>query len=448
MPKTLTVRHILNSTDGLGCKYACQYVPGCFVVTAWPTLFTKEAAEPSPVVIPATLDRPVMFLHIPKTAGTSFISTLRNIFGQNRLVRLVSIDESTPGEIGRLLSERPGDLACLTGHVPFHMIAPWQARCTIFTVLRHPIARVMSLFRFIQRRPPSEQQRLGLQTGFTFNEFITSRHPELFAQIHDGMTRMLCGDPDLNTPDSPKFWNVVPSPQITQAALLTLDSIDFGLAEDMNNTMQVVRGAWGIPYDLDIGHENVTNPTGTAPDIECSLEIVSCNAVDLALYQHATGLFASRRSWLDAKLGAATGHSVIHAPFLGENVAIGNIPGLQGFHEVEPDDFAWLDSEQPARIHFDLAAPAARIRLYGYAIHKEYPVDEIVIGVNGTQVATHVCRVESPWFTLETDPVALRHPFNVLSIRPPYFVPVRYVNPDTRDPRSLSIALAKVAFEP
>jgi hypothetical protein len=416
-------------------------------MTARPMPSAKKPVEPPPAVVPAALDRPVMFLHIPKTAGTSFISTLRNTFGQNRLVRLASIDESTPGEIGRLLSERPGDLACLTGHVPFHMIAPWQARCTIFTVLRHPIARVMSLFRFIQRRPRSEQRRLGLRAGFTFNEFIASRHPELFVQIHDGMTRMLCGDPDLNTPDSPKFWNVAPAPQIIQTALLTLDSIDFGLAEDMDNTMRVARGAWGIPYGLDIGHENVTNPTGAAPDTESSLAIVSCNAMDLVLYQHATGLFANRRSWLDAKLGAAIDRSTIHVPFLGENVAIGNIPGLQGFHEVEHDGFAWLDSEQPARIHFDLAAPAARIRLYGYAIHKGYPVDEIAIEVNGTPVATHVSRVETPWFTLETDLVVLHHPFNILSIRPPYFVPVRYVNPDARDLRSLSIALAKIAFE-
>jgi hypothetical protein len=306
----------------------------------------------------------------------------------------------------------------------------------------------MSLFRFIQRRSPAEQRRLGLRTNFTFNEFITSRQPELFAQIHDGMTRMLCGDPEINTPDSPKFWNVAPSPQIIRAALLTLDSIDFGLAEDMNNTMRVARGAWGIPYNLNISHENVTNPTGATPDIECSLEIVSRNAMDVVLYQHAAGLFASRCSWLDEKLDAVTGRSAIHVPFLGENVVIGSIPGLQGFHEVERGGFAWLDSEQPTRIHFDLAAPAARIRLHGYAIHKEYPVNEIVIEVNGTQVATRVSRVESPWFTLETDPVALRHPFNVLSIRPPYFVPVRYANPDSRDPRSLSIALAKVAFEP
>ena len=443
----LTVRHTPNRLGRLGCKHDCQYAPGRFVVTTLLMPSVQEPVEPPSAAVSTTLARPVMFLHIPKTAGTSFIGTLRNVFGQNRLVRLATIDTSTPDKIGRLLSERPDDLACLAGHIPFHMIAPWQVKCAIFTVLRHPTARVMSLFRFLQQQSSSEQLRLGLKTGFTFNEFITSRHPELFAQIHDGMTRMLCGDPDLGTPDSPKFWNVTPSPQATQAALLTLDGIDFGLAEDMNNTMRVARSAWGIPYDLDIGHENVTNPTGAALDVESSLEIASCNVMDLVLYQYAFELFASRRSWIDARLDAATGHSAIHVPSLGEEVTIGDIPGLQGFHEVEPGNFAWIDSEQSARLHFDLAAPAARVRLYGYAIHKEYPVDEVVIEVNGTRVATHVSRVDGPWFTMETDLVLLRHPFNVLSIRPPYFVPVRHVNPNTRDRRSLSIALAKVAFE-
>jgi hypothetical protein len=133
---------------------------------------------------------------------------------------------------------------------------------------------------------------------------------------------------------------------------------------------------------------------------------------------------------------------------LGENTAIGSIPGLRGFHQVESTGFTWLDSERPARIHFGLAASTARIRLYGYAIHNEYPIDEIVIEVNGPQVITRVYTVESLWFTLETDPFRLNHPFNVLAFRPPYLVPVRYVDPTTRDSRSLSIALATVAFEP
>ena len=40
-----------------------------------------------------TGDKPVVFMHIPKTAGTSFITTLRNIFGGDRVVRFHNISE-------------------------------------------------------------------------------------------------------------------------------------------------------------------------------------------------------------------------------------------------------------------------------------------------------------------------------------------------------------------
>jgi hypothetical protein len=425
-----------------------QARPKQFEAATWSPPYPSHPVESSPATKPEALDRPVMFLHIPKTAGTSFIGTLRNIFGHHRLQRLVSIDESTTGEIGRLLSERPDNLSCLTGHIPFHMIAPWQAQCSVFTVLRHPVSRLMSLYRFIQRHPADEQRRLGLRTGFTFKDFITSRHPELFTQIHNGMTRMLCGDQDFNTPASPRFWAVAPSPQTTRAALLTLDSIDFGLTEDMTNTMRIARAAWGIPYDLDTGHENVTNPTAAGPDVECAFEIVSRNAMDLVLYQRAADLFASRCAYLETNPVTSADCSTVFIPALGEEIAIGAIPGLQGLHEVESSGIAWLDSTQPTRIHFGLAAPAARVRLYGYAIRGDYPIDEIIVELNGAALVTHVRRANDFWFTLETDPVGLRQPLNVLSIRPPYFVPARYADPGSCDPRSLSIALAKVAFEP
>ena len=219
----------------------------------------RKTIDPPLAGLPTMLDRTVMLPQIPNTAGTSFIGTFRNIFGRDGLVRLAAIDDSPPGEVGRQLSERPNGLACLAGHIPFHTIAPWRDRGAIFTILRDPIARVMSLFRFIQKGSPSEKRRLRLRTGFTFRDIITSQHPELYGQIHNGMTGMPSGDPRLSTPDSPLFWATASSRQAIDAALRTLDSIDFGLAEDMGNTLRTARVAWGIPFDLDIGRENVIN---------------------------------------------------------------------------------------------------------------------------------------------------------------------------------------------
>ncbi|PYJ72256.1 MAG: hypothetical protein DME72_08325, partial [Verrucomicrobia bacterium] len=84
-------------------------------------------------------------------------------------------------QIDRIVSDEIQDIDCLVGHFPIHVFAKHLDTFRPFTILRDPVDRVMSLFRFLKRAPQSETERLELREGFGFDDFIESRVPEIYA---------------------------------------------------------------------------------------------------------------------------------------------------------------------------------------------------------------------------------------------------------------------------
>src|ERR1043166_2722720 len=95
--------------------------------------------------------KPVLFLHIPKTGGSSFLTVLGNVFGERRVRRLGGADETTQAHIDRIVADEIQDIDCLVGHFPIHAFAKYLDAFRPFTILRDPVDRVMSLFRFFKR---------------------------------------------------------------------------------------------------------------------------------------------------------------------------------------------------------------------------------------------------------------------------------------------------------
>ncbi len=99
-------------------------------------------------------DETVIFLHIPKAAGSTLLHILQRAYKpENRLF----IEDDSIREPDRLLSSmsdtQKREIALLAGHVKFGIHTWLPQPATYFTILRHPIERIISDITFCIKRP-------------------------------------------------------------------------------------------------------------------------------------------------------------------------------------------------------------------------------------------------------------------------------------------------------
>jgi hypothetical protein len=390
--------------------------------------------------------KPVLFLHIPKTGGSSFLTVLGNVFGEGRVRRLRNADEMAQAQIDRIVSDEIQGIDCLVGHFPIHTFSRCLDAFHPFTILRDPVDRVMSFFRFLKRAPRSETERLELRDGFGFDDFIESRVPENYAQTRNLMCRTLCGGEEMSDPLSAAFWQPPDPGALVDQALATLRRIDFGLVEDMQSTQALLQHAWSTKFNLGEYRKNATGTPGAEWTARNVQRIVDLNTLDVALYHEAKVLFYTR-----VRNVSALGRMPTSLPMLrvqpGQEISVNDIPGRRGFHEFEPGgSFAWLAANQTVLIGFLAPPKMLRLQMTLYCVTDRFPAEEIEVSLNGARLTHRVAPIEGNWISLETEAFRPSEKLNVLTLSPPYVVPVRFLRPASKDDRYLSVALAKLVF--
>jgi hypothetical protein len=240
----------------------------------------------------------LVFVHIPKTAG----STLRSVLNMNepgsRSRALGNVFKGSGGIDGTLMTRlRAGDgpglsgVGIVRGHFPLgireylpNLTKRKELRC--FTFLREPIDRTLSHYFAIRDRREGEQEAgkyadSPLPLDSTLDDALAGGY------LQDNLqTRMLCGDPE-------PFGEV--TEEMLEAAKRNVrnELVFFGLTERFDESLVLAKrrlGLRSIAYRSS-GRVNSARPRGTQIPADLRRAAERCNRYDVELYRYVKELF-------------------------------------------------------------------------------------------------------------------------------------------------------------
>ena len=313
------------------------------------------SADPAP----GTPDpsKPILFPHIPRTAGFTLKGILQATFGMERSLLDVHFDRGPPRDMT--------GFAVVEGHRLARFFersfgTRWLANGV--TLLRDPVNRVVSQARHIRAMPRNVHHR-ELVRDVREPVEIFERLPHLA----NFQTKMLASRLPTATLDSAALT----------AAKATLERMAFGLTERFDDSVTLFAERFGLVLP-EFGTTNASPPTGD-DDLRGARfrdEARRWNELDCELYQYATELFAARVSLYTDRLFDLASES-------GE---------MQGVLRI---------SHRLVEGTVDLPADVTSVELHGWLLIDGHAPDAVV-ALSGSSATLVVGRIVNPQAARDT----------------------------------------------
>jgi len=235
------------------------------------------------------------FLHIPKTAGTTFGAILKNTFPPEKICPAHHLQE-----LAKIPACKLGDYRVFRGHFYYGIEKILGFKPIYGTFLREPVARYISNFRHIQRTPDHPDRHL------TLKQFVSD--PHIRARSANYQTRSLVAEIQLSMSVSelePRYIlqtleKSVPQPgprEKLELARERLKSFAFvGVAEEFQSSLLQFAESFRLKCPETYPILNTVSEEQKNLDISNEvLKIVQdLNQFDFELYNFARALFQER----------------------------------------------------------------------------------------------------------------------------------------------------------
>jgi hypothetical protein len=249
-------------------------------------------------------DDVLLFIHIPKTAGTTLISLLDQQFAQDEIFPFHSV--SSPDQLCGFQPQQIGNYRFIRGHYQF---GPYDDKLYRFiiqnpicmTILRDPVTRTISEYRHYVRNPGPMHDEI-VANGTTLMEYVCA--PKYYRRVVNRQTRLVLGAVGgfpLRYDDDKALSNEA----LIRLAKERIEQFAFvGMTERLEESIRLLFYTFGWQLEGVIPSLNISPTPSTWDTVsqEALQAIKERTQLDAELYQFAEKIFKIRLDHMNADI--------------------------------------------------------------------------------------------------------------------------------------------------
>jgi len=226
-----------------------------------------------------------IFLHIPKTAGTTLLNIIARQYPPEAIYSFGADAHESVAQFKALDEESREKIHLLLGHMAYGLHEYLPNFAGYFTLLRDPAARVISYYNFIRRTPDHYLYDEVMGKDLSLHDLLESGLPLM---MNDGQVRLLSG-----AWGEPAFGEVSPALLETAKRSLADSFIVAGLTEQFDKTLYLLKEKLNWQKDITYQRQNVSRQGLKENQLpKATVELIKrVNRQDIALYAYAHDLF-------------------------------------------------------------------------------------------------------------------------------------------------------------